>query len=131
MSTDYNTLELPASLAGLVRRWREEAREVRQRYGDERSACLCEVHAQELETAGREASSEQLTLREAASVSGYSTSHLRAMIARGELRNAGRRGRPRLLRGELPRKRGHSAQLPSPAPLRRRPGPRPLAARGP
>lgn len=38
-------------LRNLIRRWREEADELRARYGDERTARLCEAHAQELEKA--------------------------------------------------------------------------------
>lgn len=41
------------SLRELANRWRCEADELRERYGDERSARLCENHARELEEAVR------------------------------------------------------------------------------
>lgn len=91
-------------LRALLTAWKKEAGQLRERYGLEALASLCEIHARELEAAISRHEAEQLTLAEASVVSGYSTSHLRALIADGTLTNAGRRGSPRLLRGELPRK---------------------------
>lgn len=119
----------PTALIELGAKWRAEARDVRDRYGDDRLARICEVHALELERAATALGAEELTLDEAALASGYSTSHLRALIACGELRNAGRRGRPRLIRAELPRKRGYEPPVPSTGLARARPGPRPIAKR--
>jgi hypothetical protein len=50
------------------------------------------------------ADGEALTLSEAAKESGYSPDHLRHMVAGGTLENAGTKGRPRIRRGELPKK---------------------------
>ena len=60
--------------------------------------------AAELERALRDDESDALTLAKAALASGYWAEHLRHLIARGELQNAGRRGAPRVRRGDLPRK---------------------------
>lgn len=38
-----------ASLRELASRWRREAERLRERYGDEQAARLCETHARELE----------------------------------------------------------------------------------
>ena len=94
----------PTPLSRLAASWRQEAQDFRERYHDDRSARLCEVHASELETAEREVAVEMVTLSEAARVSGYTERHLRALIASGVLANAGRKGAPRLLRSQLPRK---------------------------
>ena len=42
---------MEAELRALIRRWRDEADELRARYGDEPAARLCEAHARELERA--------------------------------------------------------------------------------
>jgi hypothetical protein len=47
---------------------------------------------------------DSLTLDEASRESGYSTDHLRHLIADGTLANAGRKHAPRLRRVDLPRK---------------------------
>lgn len=98
--------DVGAPLAALARRWRCEAADLRARYGDERLARLCEVHAGELERAMAAQEQAVLSLSEAAQASGFSEGHIRALIAAGDLRNVGRRYRPRVLRGELPRKPG-------------------------
>ena len=58
----------------------------------------------ELETALRVQADEALTLDEAARESGYSAEHLRHQLAAGEIPQAGRRGAPRIRRGDLPPK---------------------------
>ena len=47
---------------------------------------------------------EALTLEKAAAESGFSYSALEKLIRRGELPNLGQKGRPRVRRGDLPRK---------------------------
>ena len=91
-------------LNALVTAWRKEAGQLRERYGLESLAQVCEAHATELAAAIGRHLAEQLSLKDASALSGYSTSHLRALIADGTLTNVGRKGSPRLLRGELPRK---------------------------
>ena len=93
------------ALGELVSSWQREADLLRARYGLEELARLCDAHASELSVALAAAGAERLTLKQAAAESGYSTSHLRAMIASGALTNAGRKGSPRLLRQELPSRR--------------------------
>lgn len=63
----------------------------------------------ELELAGEDV----LTVRESAALGGYSEDHLRREIAAGHIANAGRRGKPALLRRDVPRKPGHIATLPA------------------
>lgn len=77
---------------------------LRERYGLDALAQLCETHVSELSAAVARHHSELLTLSAAADYSGYSTSHLRALVANGTLTNVGRKGSPRLLQGELPQK---------------------------
>jgi len=47
---------------------------------------------------------EKLSLEEAANLSGYSRDHIGRLIRSGSLPNAGRHGRPRVRRADLPRK---------------------------
>lgn len=90
-------------LRKLPERWREEARTLRL-YGHEPTAKACERHAEEMEEAVRAYQEETLTVAEAAEESGYSESHLRALLAETKLANAGREGAPRIRRGDLPAK---------------------------
>ena len=90
-------------LSELAARWRQEAATFR-RYGQEGPATMAEAHAADLETALHAAAAEELTLQEAAALSGYSDRRLRELVAAGELRNVGRKGAPRFQRGDLPRK---------------------------
>ena len=105
-------------VAGLAAGWRSEATHLRERYGADGLARLCEAHARELEGALAVDAARPLTLQEAARQSGYSRSHLRAMLTAGVLRNVGRKGSPRILRGELPTKSGSA---PGPQTRRARP----------
>jgi len=85
-------------LAGI---WRRHA-EMLRRYGDDRGATVLEALAGQLEEAIQEQECEVLTLSQAADESGYSKRRLRELVAEGKLPNQGERGRPRILRGDLP-----------------------------
>jgi hypothetical protein len=91
-------------LLRLAERWCAEGRQARERYGLGIVETICDVHARELREAVRCCLSEELTIAEAAQESGYSGQHLRALLAAGEIPNAGRKGRPRITRQDLPRK---------------------------
>ena len=67
----------------------------------------------DLELLFREEESEILTLEEAAKWSGYSSDHLARSLRRGAIPNAGRKGQPRIRRGDLPRKPGALQQFES------------------
>jgi hypothetical protein len=97
--------DLPVPLGDLIARWRSEA-ELLRRYGDERGAHVCGLHAEELEQAAAALADEPLTLAAAAAESGYSERRLRELLAEGAIPNAGRRHAPRIRRGDLPRKPG-------------------------
>lgn len=60
--------------------------------------------ASELERELGEAENSTMTIAEAAVASGLSKDHIRHQIARGIIPNAGKRGRPRVRAGDLPRK---------------------------
>jgi hypothetical protein len=60
--------------------------------------------ADELEAALRDAADEELTLTQASGESNYSTRQLRSLLRNGSIPDAGRRGAPRVRRGDLPRK---------------------------
>ncbi len=87
----------------LASRWLSDAA-VLEAALDERGASLFRLHASELQAAIRSAEDEELTLGDAAKVSGYSQRRLRELIAEGAIDNVGAKGRPRVRRGNLPRK---------------------------
>lgn len=83
--------------------WREDAEKLEQ-YGQETLAKACRRHADELEAALRSAADEALSLAQAARESGYSPDRLRHLVTEGKIPNAGRKGSPRIKRGDLPSK---------------------------
>ena len=91
------------ALDGLAARWRAEA-DILRRRGAVAQAEALESCAIELEEYERERALEALTLEQAETESGYSYSALEKMIRRGELLNIGKRGSPRVRRGDLPKK---------------------------
>lgn len=88
-------------LTKLAGTWRQHADTLRQ-YGDDRGGAVLEALADQLEQAIREHQNEVLTLAEAAQESGYSKRRLRELMAEGKLENQGEKGRPRILRRDLP-----------------------------
>jgi hypothetical protein len=94
----------PAELSAT---WRSRAAELR-RYGAEPQAVTLEAAAAELDASLRQAACTPLTLAEAAEESGYAPRTLRQMVSEGTLPNAGQRGRPRILRRDLPRRPGRN-----------------------
>jgi hypothetical protein len=62
----------------------------------------------ELEAALEAERSEVLTLAEASQLSGFSAEHLSRLVRDGRLANVGRKGAPRVRRGDLPLK-SHAA----------------------
>ena len=84
-----------------------------RRRGAQAQAEVLEGCAGELGAAHREAQLEALTLSEAAEESGYTYSTLQKMLADGKLPNIGDKHRPRLRRGDLPRKAGQLPRGPS------------------
>jgi hypothetical protein len=91
------------ALSELLGTWREDAERLRL-YGDSRGADVVQRLAGQLEAAMTDAEREVLSLAAAAEESGYSERRLREFLADGTVPNAGEKGRPRILRGDLPRK---------------------------
>src|SRR3989442_654796 len=87
----------------LAQQWRDEAKLLRGRGADAQAAAL-ESCASELEEEVQRFSLETLTLAQAEGESGYSYHALQKMLADGRLPNAGARHRPRIRRGDLPKK---------------------------
>lgn len=90
-------VELPAA-------WRARAEELRP-FAPAAAEAFARA-ADELEAALRERANEVLNMREAARESGYHEDHLARLVKAGKIPNAGKRGAPKIRRGELPRKPG-------------------------
>jgi hypothetical protein len=88
----------------LAQRWRKDA-ELLDRYGDDAMARACRTHADDLDAAMRSVADDALDLTAAARESGYSPDRLRHLVAEGTIPNAGKKGSPRIRRGDLPIKR--------------------------
>jgi hypothetical protein len=95
--------EEQVTLTDLASRWLEDAAVLRRR-GAEQHAAVLESCAADLDAWARERDLEALTLEQAERESGYSYSALQKMVAAGRLQNAGEPHRPRVRRGDLPKK---------------------------
>lgn len=97
------------TIESLPSHWRAEAARLRHWCGDHDpvARALVTVAAQ-VEQVLATAADDLLTLGKAASESGYSVEHLGRMLREQPVLNAGRRGAPRIRRGNLPMKPGYS-----------------------
>lgn len=98
----------PTPFLRLAAEWEADADHL-DSLGAHEAAATSRRRAQELREALRSADDEELTLSEAAKASGYSARRIRELIASGAIPNAGEKGRPRIRRGDLPRKRARPA----------------------
>src|SRR2546425_402087 len=94
-------------ISRLTTRWRAEA-DVLHRRGADEQAFVLKSCASELEHEGHLFSLEALTLEQAADSSGFSYSALQKMVRDGTIPNVGKKGAPRVRRGDLPKKPGGS-----------------------
>ena len=89
-----------------ISKWAQRAEELGRLSASVDGRRLISEFLAELERLFREEESEMLTLEQAAEYSGYSADHIARSIRHGSIENAGERGRPRVRRGDLPRKSG-------------------------
>ncbi|MFI5398937.1 MAG: hypothetical protein ACHQ9S_25685 [Candidatus Binatia bacterium] len=94
----------------LAASWRTDADTLRRR-GCLEAARLLHSCADDLDAARHASEDETLPLAEAARVSGYTSAHLRRLIAEGHLRNVATAGPTLVRRGDLPRKPGHGLRI--------------------
>ena len=66
----------------------------------------------DLEQISSALSDQPVTLAEASRLSGYSPDHLARLVRQGRIRNVGRKGAPRVLVGDLPRRPPRSSLAP-------------------
>jgi hypothetical protein len=91
---------------GLVAKWTDRARKLREWAAAKAAARVWEAAARELEVALLDADDELLNLQEASATSGYSAEHLGRLVRQGRIPNAGRPNAPRIRARDLPRKPG-------------------------
>lgn len=113
------------AMDGLLHRWADEAKQLRERYALESAARVCEAHVRELAKVVAAQEDEVLTVPEAAQETGYSAQHLRALVSSGTVPNAGRKGQPRIRRGDLP-----ARKLKTAASRKKKPSPKGREATG-
>ena len=87
-----------------VGKWKLEADKMRRRKVLVNGALLCDEILDDLQELLRSEQDRLLTLAQAAERSGYTVDHVGRLLRRGQLRNAGRKGSPRIRAGDLPSK---------------------------
>jgi hypothetical protein len=106
---------------GLVAKWTDRARRLREWAAAEEAARAWEAAARELQLALEGESEKLLNLQQASVASGYSPEHLGRLVRQGRIPNAGRLNAPRIRLGDLPRKPGRTGpDLSTRAPSRSR-----------
>ena len=93
----------------LAARWLEEARTF-ESYDDGRGASVVKKCAAELQRCLVARGNEVLTIAQASAESGDSQDHLRSLVARGDIPQAGRKGSPRIRRRDLPIRPGRGSR---------------------
>jgi hypothetical protein len=88
----------------LADKWATEAKTLRERYYDDKGAKMCEDKRAELLQTISNALSATLNLTQAGKESGYHPGHLGRLVKEGKLKNYGSPLRPKVRRGDLPRK---------------------------
>jgi hypothetical protein len=100
----------------LITRWQDEAA-VMEKYGDARGASIVRLMVGELRAAMDAQEEELLSAREAAKRTGYHEDTIGRWLADGTIPNQGKRNRPLVRAGDLPRKPSRSrVARSSPAP---------------
>ena len=92
------------ALVELLQRWGARAEDAQRIGATAPIANVVRDLMRELEETTRAEADELLDLTTAAKESGYSDRALRAKLAAGEIENRGAKHRPRIRRGDLPRK---------------------------
>jgi hypothetical protein len=92
----------PEHLGKVIQRWEERRQEWSRLRVQVDGAALAKEVVADLEHIAEADNSEELTLSAAAALSGYSRDHLARLIREGAIRNAGKRGKPRIYRIDLP-----------------------------
>ena len=100
-------------LYGLPAHWRARATDL-ERYSPAAAQAFREA-ADQLDELLQSVGAS-VTLKEASTLGGYSIDALQRMVASGRVENAGRKGRPRIRRADVPTKPGHSYELSKRAP---------------
>jgi hypothetical protein len=93
----------PTPLMALISRWRS-ASEVLREYGATEQACAVERCTQDALAAMQQSANEALTPAQAAEASGLTPDAITRLVRQEKLTNVGKKGRPLVLRRELPRK---------------------------
>ena len=92
------------ALEQLEARWLDEASGYERDGVMVRGDRLLRRVAEEMRQAMRDFRLQPLTMRQAAQESGFTESRLRQLVAKKKIPNVGRKGAPRILRMDLPRK---------------------------
>jgi hypothetical protein len=92
-------------LERLLSRWRSDADVLEEHGAIDRASGLRKA-AKDVESALEETELESLTIEQAVEEGGYTYSAIEKGLRNGELPNVGKRGSPRIRRGDIPRKGG-------------------------
>jgi hypothetical protein len=90
--------------AEILNRWIVRRDELRKLKAHVDGATLCDEVLADLRAISVPLDEAALTLKQAATESGFSARHLSRMVAAGQIPNHGRKNAPRVLRKDLPRK---------------------------
>lgn len=93
----------PTTITELTTAWREQAKEL-ERYQAHAQAATLQLCAAQLDETARRIDDGVFSLADASRRSGYSVDHLSKLVATNRIPNAGRKGKPLIRAGDLPKK---------------------------
>jgi hypothetical protein len=88
----------------LLKRWEARREEFRRLRVHVDGALMIDEFLSDLEAEEHQAGDQELSLSQAAEMSGYSTEHLARLIRAGRIRNCGRKNKPLIRLADLPHK---------------------------
>lgn len=95
------------TLADLIARWESRGADLARLRASVDAETIVAEFVADLTALDRVESVDVVTLREASRIGGYSVDRLQHLVANGQLKNAGQKGRPRIRRADIPTKPGH------------------------
>src|SRR5690348_11147820 len=97
-------------VSSLPAEWRRRASELEKIQAVVPAAVLLRECANQLDDT-LQSEADSVSLKEAAALGGFTSDHIQRLVAKGQLENVGRKGKPRIRRVDVPIKAGHATKL--------------------
>lgn len=97
-------------VSALPTHWRARATELEKLQAVVPACVLLRECANQLDDT-LQSEADSVSIKEAATLGGFSVDHIQRRVAKGHIENVGQKGKPRIRRDDVPVKAGHAAKL--------------------